>query len=243
MTMSGEPLAAVTDAPRPRRRRWRRAVALLGLAGLATVRWWGPPLFRHLDFFRVRHVEVRGARYTPPHELVELLDADTSMSVWDDLAPLRARVAQHKQVAHAEVSPRLPATLVITVEEYVPVALAPTGAGLRAYDRDGRLLPLDPSRTPVDVPILARRDTLLLRLLDDIRAANPPFFARISEVQRLGRDDVRLSLVTVPVRIRPDIALERLAQVSSVEADLARRGVRAAELDLRYRDQVIARFP
>ncbi|HEX7122396.1 MAG TPA: FtsQ-type POTRA domain-containing protein [Gemmatimonadaceae bacterium] len=243
MTESDAPLAAANDPPRPRHRRWRRALVLLGLTGLVTVRWWGPPIFRHLDFFRVRHVEVHGARYTPPHELVELLDADTSMSVWDDLTPLRARVAKHPQVAHAEVTARLPATLVITVEEYVPVALAPTRSGLRAYDRAGRLLPLDPSRTPVDVPILARRDTMLLRLLDDIRNANPAFFARISEAQRLGRDDVRLSLVTVPVRIRPDIDLERLAQVSSVEADLARRGVRAAELDLRFRDQVIARFP
>jgi hypothetical protein len=31
--------------------------------------------------------------------------------------------------------------------------------------------------------------------------------------------------------------------VTPVEADLARRHLRVAELDLRYRDQVIARLP
>lgn len=242
-------MTALGDVPDPSatppspRRRWRRAAIVLGVAVGIAAWWWAPPLLRHLDFFRVRHVEVRGARYTPAHELVTLLDADTAMSVWDDLSALPARVAEHPQVAEVRVTRRLPSTLVVTVEEHRPVALTPTRTGLRAYDREGRPLPLDPSRTPVDVPILTRRDTLLLRLLDDIRAANPAFFARISEAHRLGPDDVRLATVSVPVRIRPDVALERLAQVSSVEAHLAQRGLRAAEIDLRFRDQVIARLP
>lgn len=242
MNGPGEPTVASSEAP-ARRSRWRRRLVLLGLVVAVSARWWGPPLLSQLAFFRVRHVEVRGARYAPPHELVALLAADTAMSVWDDLTPLPPRVAEHSQVAQARVTRRLPSTLVITVEEYLPVALAPTGRGMRAYDRDGRRLPIDPSRTPVDLPIIARRDTLLLRLLDDIREVDPAFFARISEARRLGADDVRLELVTVPVRVRPDVAPERLAQVSSVEADLARRGVRAAELDLRFRDQVIVRLP
>jgi cell division protein FtsQ len=103
-------------------------------------------------------------------------------------------------------------------------------------------MPLDPSRTPVDLPVLARRDTALLRLLAEIRVHDPAFFARVSEARRAGRDELVLELVTVPVRVRPDVSLDRLAQISSVERDLVRRGVRAVELDLRFRDQVIARF-
>jgi hypothetical protein len=72
---------------------------------------------------------------------------------------------------------------------------------------------------------------------------NRDLFARVNVLRRLGRDDLELDLVTFSVRIRPDIGVERLAQISSVEAELARRQARPRELDFRFRDQVIARFP
>jgi hypothetical protein len=105
-------------------------------------------------------------------------------------------------------------------------------AGFRAFDARGRALPLDPSRTPVDLPILARPDTLLLRLLGDIKTAQPDLFARISELRRNGRDELLMELVTVPVRMMNDVSVDRLARISLVERDL----------DLRFRDQVIARI-
>jgi cell division protein FtsQ len=52
-----------------------------------------------------------------------------------------------------------------------------------------------------------------------------------------------LELKTVAVRAMLDASLDRLAELEPVEADLARRQLRAAEIDLRYRDQVIARLP
>jgi cell division protein FtsQ len=45
------------------------------------------------------------------------------------------------------------------------------------------------------------------------------------------------------VLARADVSVERLADVRPVELDLARRALRVAELDLRFRDQVIARLP
>jgi len=38
------------------------------------------------------------------------------------------------------------------------------------------------------------------------------------------------------------LSVERLADIFPVETDLARRQVSVSELDLRYRDQVIARL-
>jgi cell division protein FtsQ len=38
-----------------------------------------------------------------------------------------------------------------------------------------------------------------------------------------------------------DVSVDRLAELVPVEQDLARRRLRAVEIDLRYRDQVIAR--
>lgn len=244
----GRTPAPATPAPATRARvarapRWTRRLALVGLGVLAGSPWWAPPLLRRLDFFRVRHVEVRGARHTPPTEILTRLDIDTTFSIWNHLTPLEERAAAHPQVATARASRRFPGTLVVTLDEHVPIAFTSTARGLQAYDAEGRALPLDPSRTPADLPIIPRRDTTLLRFLAEIRAADPALFARVSEVRRVGRNELVLHLVTVAVRVHADVSLERLTQIFSVEEDLARRGVRAAELDLRFSDQVIARLP
>jgi cell division protein FtsQ len=49
-------------------------------------------------------------------------------------------------------------------------------------------------------------------------------------------------LDSIPVRTLADVTLDRLADLELVEHDLMRRRLRAWELDLRYRDQVIARI-
>jgi cell division protein FtsQ len=236
--------ASTDDTPTPgtRRARWGRRVAAVGVLLLVASPWWSRPLLRRMDFFLVRHVEVRGARYTAPSELAASLRIDSTFSIWNDLTPLDSLVRAHPQIADARVTRRLPATLVVTVDEYEPVALVPAASGFRPHDASGRALPFDPSRTPVDLPIVPRRDTTLLRLLGEIRAADPALFARVSEMRRAGRRDVLMVLVTVPVRLPDDVAMERLAQISSVENDLARRRARVVELDLRFRDQVIARI-
>jgi cell division septal protein FtsQ len=226
-----------------RRPRWGRRIAAVAILIAITSPLWARPVLSRMEFFRVRRIEVRNARFTPPEEIRKRLGIDTTFSIWNDLEPLKRRVAEYKQVSGARISRRFPSTLVVTVEEFQPVALVPARSGLQAYDANGRALPLDPSRTPVDLPVLQRADTALLRLLGQLQAMNRDLFARVNVVRRLGRDDLELDLVTFSVRIRPDIGVERLAQISSVESELAQRHARPRELDFRFRDQVIARFP
>lgn len=244
------------DAPRrssPRRRWIRAAVLAAGALIVLLIPIWSPPLLRQLSFFRVRRVEVVGVRYVEPSQILERLRLDTLASVWDDPDPLAARVAGHPLVRTVAIDRRLPGTLVIRLEEHAPVALVPTPNGFRAYDERGVALPIDPTVADVNAPVMARVDTLLLRLLGDARIEAPALYARLSEVRRdapadgqsprASGGDVILVLDSVPVRASPDITLQRLADIELVEQDLARRRLRAAELDLRYRDQVIARLP
>jgi cell division protein FtsQ len=44
------------------------------------------------------------------------------------------------------------------------------------------------------------------------------------------------------VRASAGVAPQRFRDIFPVESDLARRNERAAELDIRYRDQVVARL-
>ena len=224
-------------------RRRRRAAALAGAVLLLVASpGWGRALLRRMDYFRVRNVEIVGVRYLPATEVVSRLAVDTTASVWDDAAPLEARVRKHPQVRDVTVGRRLPGTLVVRVSENLPVALVPAREGFQVVDDRGRTLPVDPSRANVDLPIVAARDTAVLRLLADVRTRAPALFARISEVRRAPRGELLVRLVTVPVRAMADLSAERLAETVPVEEDLARRGAAVAELDLRFRDQVIARL-
>lgn len=211
-------------------------------AVLLTSPLWARRAASALTFFRVRAVEVTGTRYLSAADVVRRMGVDTSASVWIDLAPVTARIKLDPQIGAVNVSRRFPGTLVVRVTENLPVALVAVRGGLRPYDSAGRLLPIDPSRTPLDLPVAATRDTALFRLLAALRSAAPALYDRVSEVRRERRDEVVLAMPPLRVRAMLDVSPERLSEILLVEQDLARRQARVTELDLRYRDQVIARL-
>jgi cell division protein FtsQ len=223
-----------------RRSRW--SPAHFAAIGILCTPWWGPPLLSHLAYFRVRHVEIVGERYIEPSDILARLRVDTATSIWTDLAPLEQRVASLPQVRAARIERNLPGTLVVHITENVPVAFVPSPSGLHAVDASGRTLPIDPSEVGVDVPVVPRADRVVLALLDAIRQQAPALFARISSVQRTGRDELTIELPSEVVRAEVGVTADRLTDIIPVERDLSRRQLHAAELDLRFRDQVIARL-
>ena len=224
--------------------RWRLVLGAAVLLMLLASPLWVPRTLAHLAFFRVRKVEVLGLRYAPAAEVLARLRVDTTRSVWDPLDPLAARVMAHPQIESAVVTRKLPGTLVVEVTERRPVALVPVGAELRAVDERGVTLPLDPSRTPVDAPVITTPpDVRVYHLLGQMQREAPRLYARISSIRPADGGDLLLQVGDVPVRTMTSVTLARLSDIEPVERDLARRQLRAAELDLRYRDQVIARLP
>jgi len=244
--MSADTRAAASTSS-TRARDWRiwltRAGAGILALALVSTPWWGPRALATLDFFHVRKIEFDGVRYADPSELVALLALDTMASVWTPLEPLGERVAAHPMIISASVARRLPATLLVSLVERTPVALIPSALGLAAVDAEGQTLPIDPSSTPVDVPVLGAPDSALLQLFDRIRSGSPALWTRLAGARREGTQDIRLDLGEFALRARYDVTVARLADILPVEADLAQRRLRAVELDLRFRDQVIARLP
>jgi cell division protein FtsQ len=225
---------------------WRllRVAAVLGVVGaIVGAPWWGPRVLATLDYFHARRVVFEGVRYARPTELVALLKVDTLQSVWQPLELLTERVGAHPMIERAVVERRLPGTLLIRVVEREPVAYVPRRGQLQPADASGMPLPIDPARFPLDVPIAASADSALLRVLDGLRKDAPTLYARISHSERAGTDEMRFRVGTTTVRTTPDVTVARFKDILPVEADLARNHLRAVELDLRFRDQVIARQP
>ncbi len=248
---------------------------------LAPASWLARRVASKMEFFHVRSVQVDGVRYLAPETVVAKLAIDTARSVWDDTGPLLDRVLSLPQVSAASIRRKLPGTLVVTISENLPVAFVPGQNGLEAVDSGGRVLPIDPARHDLDIPVLVERDRRLLRLLGRMRDEQSPVYRRLSEARLVGRDDAMLLLRTrseplpssatalpldsaatdsagtpmdsitrlIPpsdellhVRIPLGVSVARLADIFPVEFDLRRRAARVSELDLRYRDQVIARL-
>ena len=239
-----------TRTPGAAEPRWRRRMRRIGLlvtvlAAVTSPLWYRAAL-RRLDFFRVRRVEVVGARYANPDEIVSRMRVDSTASIWDDAASLEARVRRLPLVRDVHVGHRLPGTLVVRVTENLPVALVPAAKGLVAVDASGQTLQIDPTVVDVDLPVLRSRDRLALRLLGEIRGALPAVFARIGDVRRAGDGSIAIHFNEPAERVvlaPANVSMDRLFDIIPVEADLARRHVGPAEIDLRYRDQVIARLP
>ena len=236
----------------PAVRMLRRTAAGVAVLIVVASPWWAPMLLRRLDFFRVRRVEIDGARYVSPDEIVSRLRIDTTASLFDDVGPLEKRVRQHPSVRDVRIERKLPGTLLVRITENLPVAFVQAESGLVAVDATGRSLPVDPATADVDLPVLAVRDTLTLRVLGEVRDQLPALFARIGEVRRLPRGGsfyLLFRLTESPTNLAHDVlasgdvGADRLSDIVPVEQDLARRKLRATELDLRFRDQVIARLP
>src|SRR5689334_21512204 len=132
---------------------------------------------REMAFFRIRKVEIRGAKYLSISEIISRLKVDTLALLWDDLDPYRDRVIHQPQVADARASRRLPVTLVVSISESPLGALIHTSTGLLPYGPHVKQLPIDPARTSLDLPHVATGDHVLLKLVGAIRAAEPQVFA------------------------------------------------------------------
>lgn len=237
-----DPVPVELEAPRTGIR-WRLVALIVLLVLLAPASWLARRAASRMEFFHLRSVAVEGTRYLTPEIVTEQLGVDTLRSVWDDTEPLVTRLKAMPQISDVTIRRKLPGTLIVSIRENLPVALAPSPRGLEPVDSVGVVLPIDPMRDDLDLPIANQRDKSILALLGSARAGNPMLYHRISEVSRDGKGGIVLRLApALRVRALLGVSVSRLADIFPVESDLMRRRANVAELDLRYRDQVIARL-
>jgi len=216
-------------------------------------------LLQGIEWFQVDDVRVEGARMLGPQVIERALALAEDASIWDDLTILAKRVERTALVEQARIRRDFPSTLVVEVTEAEAVALIATPT-LAPIDRSGRLLPVDPARNRLDLPLLTvslepgsanyltSRD--LRGLLSEwvhLRELDPEFAARVSQV---GIDDhgamvVRLVAPNLTLRYRPPAtqAALRAGLEAMRRARSSDTGSAPVELDLRFDGQVVLRYP
>lgn len=226
--------------------------------------WFGPRALGHLSYFRVSRVEVSGARLLAPHEVLASSHIASTESVWDDPAGWRAALLANPAIADAEVERRLPSTLRLRIREKEPAGLVQAPV-LRPVTREGEILPIDPARSAVDLPLVRLThpprdrehvadpaDRALLAEADRLLHAAPGLMARVSEIRsgRAGELVLLFSRPGVEAILPAGADADRLAQLGSALLEIERRFPRAGEvaarplrLDLRWADQVVVRAP
>lgn len=219
-------------------RRGRRVLLGVAAAGLLVV---SPLVLREMAFFRVRRVEVVGARYLAPERIVEALGLAADQNLFDPLGDAAERVAAVPGVVRAGVGRRPPGTVRVTVVEREPAGLVPGRAGLVPVDCDATALPYDPARSGLALPVVERADSVLLRALCVVRASDSALYAAVQAVRTGGGGSVILELGEQRIRLDGAPSTADVEAVRLVRQHLVETGRAFAELDARYQGLVFAR--
>ena len=235
------------------RRVARRAGVLLAVAaGVALGALGGFHLLKRLPLSRVELVEVAGTGYLTRDGVRAAAGVDSTTSVWESTARMAARLRSHPMVAAATVERELPSTLVLTVEEAVPVSLVASPL-VEPVDRNGNTLPVDPTEPMLDLPLLrivSRHAALswgkriLARDMGHLLEVAPEVFAIVSEARLDDREaTLMLGDKGLRVRYRPPISERRVRDAVIALNDAHQRFPErvAHEIDIRFADQVIVR--
>lgn len=224
---------------------------LVTAGALAAAGSRAPEALGYLDAFRVDRIEIHGLRHLDSARVVRALDLPAEVSVWDDPAPWTDRLLEEPLVRRVRIHRRLPSTLVIEVEERRPVALVATPV-LEVVDGEGHPLPLDPTDTRLDLPLIipppeaveadrspgggvteespvrfvwSRPVRVMAGELQRLEELDPAFLGFVSELSWARRDVVvaRWGDPAVEIVFRPPLTAHRLREAVAVLSDASGR--------------------
>ena len=219
----------------------RLLTAVVGAMATIAVALGFPFVARHLEFFRVRQVELVGVRYLSPDLVLDAMRLDPRASVFGDTEGLRQRVESIGGVIAARIDRRLPATLRVVVSEQVPMAFVPGPQGLVALDAAAHPLPYDPTASELDLPIVVRADTALVRALATVRYADPDLYQEVESIRYADGGGVHLAVGSYAILMRNSPTAGEVDAVRVVRQHLAASQRAYGELDARFGGWVVVR--
>lgn len=219
-----------------RRHAW---IAVLGIALVAGCLALGVVAVQRLDFFRIRSVEVVGARHLNPADLVARLGIPGDAHILVPLEPIAASARALPGVRAAEANRRWPGTIRVTIREAPAVALAVQEGRVLVIDDRAGVLPVDPARLETSLPI-AERDSAVAALLGRIQVTDPQWYRLVDRAARDGRG-VRLEAGPWMVRLAASADGEVIRHLAAVRDYLAENGIGWREIDARFKGRMFVR--
>lgn len=215
--------------------RWaiRGGAALAGLVILVVA-------VAQLPFFRLRQVEVVGARYVSPTSVIAAAQLEIDQNIFDRLRPHEEQLRAVPGLVGARIERRLPGTLRIEVDERIPVALAAGPDEMIALDWEAQPLPFDPAASAIDLPVVRSADSVLTGALGAVAATDPELFATIESVERRG-SGVVMTLDRGRLVVNANPSLEEVRNAGAIWRHLLENGPEFGELDARFEGMVILR--
>ena len=229
-----------------RKRKKPPTLRLVSFAVLGLAAAFG--LFRFLSgsHFSLRRFEISGNSRARTEEIL------SALSEWNgrnlvalSLAPLASRVAAHPWIERVTLSKRFPDGLAVRVNERRPVALYREDERFWLVSAEGNLIaPYDPRRDRTAYVILTGdRRTLpdAVGLVAELRAAQPEYFSRLSEIASLpdGGFGMMDALFRSPVRVLRADAPKKIGALLEARGFIENRGWEARAIDLRFADRII----
>lgn len=250
---------------------WKRLSARMGLVVLVVLGGffgarelgWGPRAARVGSFlashvhFSLREVQVNGARRLAGSEIVAMTGLKPGVGMWElSLGAIEERLRRHPWIKNAVVRREFPDRVVIEVEERVPKAIAAldkfyyvdaegfvfqvVGKGAEAEEPD---LPVITGLAPADW--LSRGASFREKIREVLRVSE--LFGQ----QSMPLSEIRFSrsggVVLYPIGFRLAIQMGwgewpgKIGRLERVLSEWKGNERRLYELDLRFRDQVVAR--
>jgi len=231
-------------------------LALMAALGMGIARW-----MHRSQTFSLQEVAISGNRLLSTDAILNLVQVKPGLNITDiSLQAIQRKLESNPYIETALVSRRFPSTLQIEVVERVPVAFL-AGTRLFAVDRNGVLLPVLHSTALGSLPVIngigrfpervgevvaSERVQQALELLKSVRIADVKLYQRLSEVTFSA--DKGFVVYFTDVRFPVYFGFEgffRKAQKTAAffeEVKREKRYTRLRYVDLRFRDQVVARF-
>jgi cell division protein FtsQ len=176
----------------------------------------------------------------------------TALSEWNgrnlvalDLAPLANRLVAHPWIERATLTKRFPDELSVRVTERQAVALYRDGDAFWWVGVEGNCIaPYDSRRDRTEYVILTGERRNLpeaVKLLEDLRAAEPEYYAGLSEIDSLpdGGFGMMDAIFRRPVRVLRGDAPRKVRALLEARGFIESRGWEARAIDLRFADRII----
>ncbi|MFH0777942.1 MAG: FtsQ-type POTRA domain-containing protein [Candidatus Eisenbacteria bacterium] len=211
------------------------------------------------SIFRLESIRVEGNRYLLDSQVLSVAGIEKGMcGLKLDGDAIRSRLLKHPRIKSTEVHKFLWKKLFIRVEERTSVALVDLGRLLEIDEDRVVFEPIHAAYVP-DLPVItglsanrvACGDTLdsqqvrqALALLERLKSAEVNLFGQISEihVDKNGGLTMLALESAVPLFLGNEpVSLKKLQALKIALADMQRKELIPASVDLRFKDQIIAR--